>query len=170
MLCLSRYGMLTDTQTFSIVSTKTLLHLFHAQVNSPRTPCLIWISLDVAGVHEAMSCVSDINNNKKHNFHWILKKTPQTSLTPPSVVSAYAAPCIMTSNSVAYLCHRAGKTQWLHTYLNSSLPALPQWAKQAVAGLAESKPDFYPVSGWTHVSQLHGPKVCLTTPVLLKCS
>lgn len=56
---------------------------------------------------------------------------------------------------------QAGNTQWLHEYLQHSLPALPQWAKKAVAGLVDTKPDFYPVSGWTHVSQLHGSKVVL---------
>ena len=55
--------------------------------------------------------------------------------------------------------YRAGKTQWLHDYFGNKLSKLPQWAKKAVANVAE--PDFYPVSGWTHVSQLHGPKMCL---------
>jgi len=59
------------------------------------------------------------------------------------------------------LQYRAGKTQWLHDYLGNNLSKLPQWAKKAVADVAESKPDFRPVSGWTQVSQLHGPKVCL---------
>lgn len=39
---------------------------------------------------------------------------------------------------------RAGKTQWLHDYLGNNLPVLRQWAKKAVADLAESKPDSTP--------------------------
>ena len=51
------------------------------------------------------------------------------------------------------LQHRAGKAQWLHDLCNN-LFKLPQWAKKAVADVNGSKPNFYPVSGWTHVSQL----------------
>lgn len=67
-----------------------------------------------------------------------------------------------TTFTIVLLC-RAGNTQWLHEYLQHSLPALPQWAKKAVADLVKSKPDFFPISGWTHVSQLHGAKVCNLT-------
>lgn len=62
--------------------------------------------------------------------------------------------------SDAVLCGcRAGKTQWVHDYLASSLPALPQCGKEAAADLVESRPEFHPLSGWTHVQQLHGHKV-----------
>ena len=47
----------------------------------------------------------------------------------------------------------------MHDYLANSLPALPQCAKKAVADLVESRPHFHPLSGWTHVKQLHGHKV-----------
>lgn len=60
-------------------------------------------------------------------------------------------------------CCRAGNTQWVHEYLANSLPALPQCAKKAVADLVESRPDFHPLSGWTHVKQLHGHKVASTS-------
>ena len=72
----------------------------------------------------------------------------QTMILPVTIIPAcYAALC------------RAGKTQWVHDYLASSLPALPQCGKKAVADLVESRPDFHPLSGWTHVQQLHGHKV-----------
>lgn len=66
--------------------------------------------------------------------------------------------------SDAVLCGcRAGKTQWVHDYLASSLPALPQCGKKAVADLVDSRPDFHPLSGWTHVQQLHGHKVTVVS-------
>ena len=52
-----------------------------------------------------------------------------------------------------------GNTQWVHDYLANSLPALPQCGKKAVADMVESRPDFHPLSGWTHVQQLHSHKV-----------
>lgn len=66
---------------------------------------------------------------------------------------------ISPTSDVVLCCCRAGKTQWVHDYLASSLPALPQCGKKAVADLVESRPAFHPLSGWTHVQQLHGHKV-----------
>ncbi len=45
--------------------------------------------------------------------------------------------------------------------LNESAPSLPGYARKAVIDLVQSKPQFYPMPSWTHLSQLHGPKVCL---------
>lgn len=44
--------------------------------------------------------------------------------------------------------------------LSGSCPALPGYARKAVLELVHSKPHFYPMPSWTHLSQLHGPKVC----------
>lgn len=58
--------------------------------------------------------------------------------------------------------HTAGDTEWLHERVKKGLPRLPARAKAAILDFVESRPDFYPVSSWTPVSQLHaGPKVVL---------
>ncbi len=45
--------------------------------------------------------------------------------------------------------------------LHESAPSLPGYARKAVIDLVQSKPQFYPMPSWTHLSQLHGPKVLL---------
>ncbi len=56
-------------------------------------------------------------------------------------------------------CARAGDTEWLHERVKKGLPRLPARAQAAILEFVDSRPDFYPLSSWTHVSQLHGPKV-----------
>ncbi|DBA80226.1 hypothetical protein WJX79_006530 [Trebouxia sp. C0005] len=56
---------------------------------------------------------------------------------------------------------QAGDTEWLHERVKKGLPRLPARAKNAILEFMQSRPDFYPISSWTHVSQLHGPKVVL---------
>ena len=46
--------------------------------------------------------------------------------------------------------------------LNESAPSLPVYARKAVMELVQSRPHFYPMPSWTHLSQLHGPKVGAT--------
>lgn len=56
---------------------------------------------------------------------------------------------------------RKGDTEGVVKMLEASAPALPHYARQAVLELAQSKPSFYPMPSWTHLSQLHGPKTVL---------
>ena len=39
---------------------------------------------------------------------------------------------------------------------------MPGYVRKAVMELVHSKPSFYPMPSWTHLSQLHGPKVAIT--------
>ena len=52
-----------------------------------------------------------------------------------------------------------GRQHPVDAHLAHNLPALSQCGKKAVAKLVESRPDFHPLSGWTHVKQLHDHKV-----------
>ena len=54
--------------------------------------------------------------------------------------------------------------------LQSGGPSLPDYARKAVIELAQSKPDFYPMPSWTHLSQLHGPRVSPLLPPSLTLS
>ena len=54
--------------------------------------------------------------------------------------------------------YRKGDTEGVLKMLEASAPALPHYARQAVLKLAQSKPSFYPMPSWTHLSQLHGPE------------
>lgn len=56
---------------------------------------------------------------------------------------------------------RQGDTARHVKLLNESAPSLPGYARKAVIDLVQSKPQFYPMPSWTHLSQLHGPKTVL---------
>ncbi|KAL0030596.1 hypothetical protein WJX79_007832 [Trebouxia sp. C0005] len=56
---------------------------------------------------------------------------------------------------------RQGRTDKIVAVLQSGGPSLPDYARKAVIELAQSKPDFYPMPSWTHLSQLHGPRTVL---------
>ena len=54
---------------------------------------------------------------------------------------------------------RQGDTDKVVQMLNESAPSLPAYARKAVMELVHSRPEFYPMPSWTHLSQLHGPRV-----------
>ena len=56
------------------------------------------------------------------------------------------------------LC-RQGKIDDTVELLTTSAPSMPDYIRTAVIDLVKSQPEFYPMPSWTHLSQLHGPKV-----------
>ena len=54
---------------------------------------------------------------------------------------------------------RQGDTDKVVQMLEGSAPTMPDCARKAVMELVHSRPEFYPMPSWTHLSQLHGPKV-----------
>lgn len=56
---------------------------------------------------------------------------------------------------------RQGKIDKVITLLEGSAPSMPDYMRKAVIELVRSKPQFYPMPSWTHLSQLHGPKTVL---------
>ena len=65
------------------------------------------------------------------------------------------------------LC-RQGKIDDTVELLTTSAPSMPDYIRTAVIDLVKSQPEFYPMPSWTHLSQLHGPKVAaVRTPFLI---
>jgi hypothetical protein len=54
---------------------------------------------------------------------------------------------------------RIGQPASFLALLEKSGPKLPGFVRESVKNLVRSKPEFYPMPSWTHLSQLHGPKV-----------
>ena len=54
---------------------------------------------------------------------------------------------------------RQGDTDKVVQMPEGSAPTMPDCARKAVMELVHSRPEFYPMPSWTHLSQLHGPKV-----------
>ena len=54
---------------------------------------------------------------------------------------------------------RQGDDGWLQKYLDETMPLLLSDARKSAKKLAANPPSFSPVSGWTTISQLHGPRV-----------
>ncbi|DBB18334.1 TPA: hypothetical protein ACH3X3_003283 [Trebouxia sp. C0006] len=54
---------------------------------------------------------------------------------------------------------RVGQPASFLALLEKSAPKLAGFVRESVKNLVRSKPEFYPMPGWTHLSQLHGPKV-----------
>ena len=54
---------------------------------------------------------------------------------------------------------RVGQAASFLALLDKSAPKLPGFVRTSVKDLVRSKPEFYPMPSWTHLSQLHGPKV-----------
>ena len=42
--------------------------------------------------------------------------------------------------------------------IKSSAPKLPEYGRAAIVDMLQSKPEFFPMPGWTHLTQFHGPK------------
>ncbi|KAA6416580.1 MAG: hypothetical protein FRX49_13453 [Trebouxia sp. A1-2] len=53
---------------------------------------------------------------------------------------------------------RVGQAASFLALLDKSAPKLPGFVRTSVKDLVRSKPEFYPMPSWTHLSQLHGPK------------
>ena len=76
-----------------------------------------------------------------------------------------SGPQVGLIQTVGDLC-RQGDTGQVVQMLNESAPSLPAYARKAVMELVHSRPEFYPMPSWTHLSQLHGPRVrtsCMPT-------
>ncbi|KAL0027346.1 hypothetical protein WJX79_002794 [Trebouxia sp. C0005] len=56
---------------------------------------------------------------------------------------------------------RVGQAASFLALLDKSAPKLPGFVRTSVKDLVRSKPEFYPMPSWTHLSQLHGPKTVL---------
>ncbi len=69
--------------------------------------------------------------------------------------------CFTFSKHCTCCSHSEGDTARVVKLLHESAPSLPGYARKAVIDLVQSKPQFYPMPSWTHLSQLHGPKVLL---------
>ena len=54
---------------------------------------------------------------------------------------------------------RQGDDGWLQGYLDTTMPLLLSDARKSAKKLAANPPSFSPVSSWTTLSQLHGPRV-----------
>ena len=98
------------------------------------------------------------------------QKLCRSILIAPSI-GWYVAIALQTRlvcpSHVCFACRR-GRTDEVIAVLQSDGPSLPDYARKAVIELAQSKPDFYPMPSWTHLSQLHGPRVPALLPLLIQ--
>lgn len=61
---------------------------------------------------------------------------------------------------------RDGSADAFLSYFAKSAPNLPENARQAVVQMVQSCPQFYPIPSWTHLSQLHGPRVSTSAHIM----
>lgn len=74
--------------------------------------------------------------------------------------------CTSAHQQELHAC-RQGQADTVVTSLTDGCPSLPDYARKGVLDLVYSRPDFYPMPSWTHLSQLHGPKVGMA---MLSCA